>query len=262
MANPGDHKPMGMADTIGGDETGGQAAIIQELRDAVSARDDFLAVAAHELRNPITPIRISVHLLRLAQETGDQARISSLLDRLDHQIERFISRMDVLLDIAQISSNQLRLERSEVDLSETVKRVIEEHQPMLVRAGSELTARIEDSIIGFLDAVAFTQIVENLISNAIKYGQCKPIEVTLTSARDQAELTVCDHGIGIGLEDRERIFQRFERAVQRKSHTGFGLGLWVSRRLTEAMGGSIGVIGQKGAGSLFTVTLPLKGTNR
>jgi signal transduction histidine kinase len=112
-------------------------------------------------------------------------------------------------------------------------------------------------ILGFVDPVAFTQIVENLLSNAVKYGLGHPIEVRLGRLEDNARLVVRDYGSGISPEDQARIFEPFERAVNKTHRPGFGLGLWVTRRLTEAMDGSITVSSGKGAGSVFTVILPL-----
>jgi signal transduction histidine kinase len=120
-----------------------------------------------------------------------------------------------------------------------------------------LTASIPEGISGFVDRMAVSEIVENLLANAIKYGQRKPIELFLTATNDLAQLVVRDYGIGIANEDKERIFNRFERAVDREAHSGFGIGLWLVRNLAESMGGSIAVIGEPGLGSTFTVSLPI-----
>lgn len=237
-------------------------ATIEELRESVRARNDFLAIAAHELRNPITPIKLLVQLLRIANESGDKDRINGLIGRLERQVERFVSRMNVLMDVSQITSGKLRLEAAEVNLSELIGSVIEEQRLLLSHSASALEIHIEEQVMGNLDSTAVTQIVDNLLSNAIKYGQGKPIEVSLTKQWDHAELSVSDHGIGIAPADRERIFERFERAVDPGAKAGFGIGLWVTRLLAEAMGGSIRVVGQKGAGSCFTVTLPLGERNQ
>jgi len=129
---------------------------------------------------------------------------------------------------------------------------------LVSRSGSELTMNIQNDVMVFLDPMAVSGIVENLLSNAIKYGQGKPIEIVLTATAENAQITVRDHGIGIDEKDKARIFERFERAVGRQVQSGFGVGLWLSRSYVELMGGAITVFGEPGAGSLFTVSLPIK----
>lgn len=246
--------------SVGKDQTGADSRdqLIADLRDAVRARDDFLAVAAHELRNPLTPILLCVELLRGAEQSGDKVKTSSELDRLERLIKHFIARTTMLLEVAQISANKFHLDPSELNLSDLVRGVVNDYMPLILRSGSALTTNIQNEIIARLDQLAVSEIVENLLSNAIKYGEHKPIELTLTTANDLAQIAVRDNGIGIDGRDKDRIFEQFERVVGREGRSGFGIGLWLTRKLAESMGGSITVIGTPGAGSLFTVTLPIK----
>jgi two-component system, OmpR family, sensor kinase len=232
--------------------------LIAELRDAVRARDDFLAIAAHELRNPLTPILLCVQLIRGAEQSGDSVKARAELDRLDRLLKHFVARTTALLEVAQISSNKLHLKPSRLDLSELTKRILNDYAPLILRSGSELTANIQNGIIAHLDELAISEIMENLLSNAIKYGEHKPIELTLTATDDSAQIVVRDNGIGIDGKDQDRIFERFERVVRREGHSGFGIGLWLTRNLAESMGGSITAIGKPGTGSVFTVKLPIK----
>jgi two-component system, OmpR family, sensor kinase len=245
--------------SVHNDQTGADSRdqLIAELRDAVRARDDFLAVAAHELRNPLTPILLSVQLIRGAEQSAGNVRASAELDRLERLIKHFVARATMLLEVAQISSNKFHLEPAELNLSELIKGIVNDYMPLILRSGSELTTNIQNEIIARLDQLAVSEIVENLLSNAIKYGEHKPVELTLTAANDLAQITVQDNGIGIDGKDKERIFEQFERVVRREGRSGFGIGLWLTRNLAESMGGTITVIGEPGAGSLFTVTLPI-----
>jgi two-component system OmpR family sensor kinase len=158
-------------------------AIIEELREGVRARDDFLAIAAHELRNPLAPIKLLVHLLRQANDSGDNDRTKMLLGRLERQVERFISRMNVLLDVSQITSGKLRLVPAEMNLSELIGGVIEEQRPLLSQSGSDLAIDIEERVIGNLDSTAVTQIVDNLLSNAISTGKANVSNCPLRNSR-------------------------------------------------------------------------------
>ncbi len=242
------------------DQTGADSRdqLIAELREAVRARDDFLAVVAHELRNPLTPILLCVQLIRVAEQSGDGVRASSELDRLERLIKHFSARTTTLLEVAQFSSNKFHLKPSELNLSELIKGIVSDYMPMIHRSGSELTTSIQNGVIVHLDELAISEIVENLLSNATKYGEHKPIGLSLIAAGDLAQIIVHDHGIGIDDKHKERIFERFEQVVESQGRAGFGIGLWLTRKLAESMGGSITVIGEPGAGSLFTVTLPTK----
>ncbi|HJU11136.1 MAG TPA: HAMP domain-containing sensor histidine kinase [Candidatus Binataceae bacterium] len=221
-----------------------------ELRQALQARDDFLAVAVHELRNPITPIQLCVEMIRMALQSGDYTKVDRQAERLERLLNQFLKRTSVLLDVTRLTSGNVHLQLVEFDLSQLVRNVIDELSPMLVRSGSELRSAIQDDITCFLDPMSVTQILENLLSNAIKYGEGKPIEVMLSAGEGYVEIAVRDHGVGITEAAKARIFEPFERAVTGTTQSGFGIGLWVSRMLTESLGGSISVAGNTGAGSL------------
>jgi signal transduction histidine kinase len=179
------------------------------------------------------------------------------LDRLERQIKHFVTRTNTLLEVAHITSGKFHLDPSKVNLSRLIAEIVNDYMPLAVRIGSELSVDIQNNVTGWLDRAAVSGIVENLLSNAIKYGQGKPIEITLTATAEMAQIAVRDNGIGIDEKDRARIFERFERAVGRQVQSGFGIGLWLSRSFVELMGGSITVFGEPGAGSIFTVSLPL-----
>lgn len=240
-------------------ETSEQPAdrLIEELREAIRVRDDFLAIATHELRNPLTPILLGLQLIRAAEKSGDSAKLMHGIDRLERQIKHFVARTNTLLEVAQITAGKFHLDPSNLNLSELIADVVNDYMPLAVRSGSELTLSVQNDVIVVLDRTAVSGIVENLLSNAIKYGQGKPIEITLTATAEMAEIAVRDHGIGIDEKDKARIFERFERAVGRHVQSGFGIGLWLTRSFVELMGGSITVFGEPGAGSIFTVSLPL-----
>ena len=232
--------------------------LIEELREAISARDDFLAVATHELRNPLTPILLSLQLIRTSEESRDHTKVMHELDRLERQIKHFIARTTILLEVAQIASGKFHLDPSKLNLSELIAEVVNDYMPLAVRSGSALSVSLQNGVIVVLDRTAVSGIVENLLSNAIKYGQGKPIEIILTATVEMVRISVRDNGIGIDEKDKARIFERFERVVGRQVQSGFGIGLWLSRSYAELMGGSITVFGEPGAGSLFTVSLPIK----
>jgi two-component system, OmpR family, sensor kinase len=234
--------------------------LIAELTQAVRARDEFIAIAAHELRNPMTPILGYVeHILAVSRrsEVDDPQTIVVALERLADLIVEYIKRATTLLDVSRIAAEKLRLELSMVDLSATIRQAVKRHQPAAERSGCRLASSIENDVFGLLDQLAIEQIADNLLSNAVKYGAGEPIAISLVRHAREARLTVRDYGIGISEADQARIFDAFERAVTRREHGGFGIGLWVVRRLVDAMQGKIQVTTRPAPGSTFTVTLPL-----
>jgi signal transduction histidine kinase len=231
---------------------------IEDLHEALRARDDFLAIAAHELRNPLTPIMLSLQLIRTAADAEDPAALRREIDRLERLLEHFALRAGTLLDIARLNAADFKIERAHCDVSEVVKCVVRDYAPVVELRRYEIITKIQEKVVAEVDANATSEIVENLLSNAIKYGQGKPIEVGVIGESDQVRISVRDQGIGIAPEDRAVIFERFERLVGKNYRTGFGVGLWVARKFAEAMGGAIKLESRPGEGSTFTLVLQRK----
>jgi two-component system OmpR family sensor kinase len=239
------------------------ARVVAELTQAVHARDAFIAIAAHELRNPMTPILGYVeHILSVGRRRESECpeAIIVALERLAGLIGEYIKRATTLLDISRITAGKLRAELSVVDLSGMMRQAVHRHRAGAERSGCRLEPSIEGEVSGLLDEMAIEQIADNLLSNAVKYGAGEPIGVSLVRNGTAARLTVQDHGIGISEEDQARIFGAFERAVTRREQGGFGMGLWVVRQLVNAMHGEVHVTSRPAEGSTFTVTLPLSPT--
>jgi signal transduction histidine kinase len=237
------------------------ARLYQKAQQAIQLRDDFLSVASHELKTPLTPLRLQLHLLQKKVEASPAGvpaeTVVTTIDRMMRQVSRLARLVDELLDVSRIVAGRLELHPEEVELTVMVKELATQLEPERERTGSTLTIRAEGPIIGFWDRGRFEQLLTNLISNALKYGAGKPIEVNARVMDGWVTLTVRDHGIGIAPEDQARIFERFERAVSVRKYGGLGLGLWIVRRIVDAFGGRISVDSEVNAGSCFTVQLPL-----
>ena len=248
------------------------ARLVAELTQAVHARDAFKAIAAHKLRNPMTPILEYVqdmpilgyvqHILSVGRrpESGYPEGIIVALERLAGLMAEHAKRTTMLLDISRITAGKLRAELSVVDLSGMIRQAVDRNRAGAERSGCRLEASIEGDVFGLFDELAVEQIADNLSSNTVKYGPGEPIEVSLVRHGTAARLTVRDHGIGISEEDQARIFDAFERAVTRREQGGFGTGLWVVRQLVDAMHSEVHVTSRPAEGSTFTVTLPLSST--
>jgi signal transduction histidine kinase/putative methionine-R-sulfoxide reductase with GAF domain len=220
---------------------------------AVAVRDDFLSVAGHELKTPLTALLLQAQALgRGAVEPELIARV----DKLVRHIGRLGKLVDELLDVSRITSGRLRLELEDVDLTALVVENVGRLSDEASRAGSAVQLAIDGELRGRWDRTRIDQVVSNLLSNAIKYGQGKPIDVAASRAHDRAIVVVRDHGIGIAAEDQARIFGRFERAVSSRHFGGLGLGLWIVRQIVEAHGGTIAVESAPGEGAQFRVELP------
>lgn len=238
--------------------TGGPySRLIEELEASIRARDDFLAIAAHELRNPMHALALQASsALRAAQRSGN-ADLEARLERLVLTVNRYVQRANVMLDISRINAGRLELSDAQVDLALIVREVVAtfEAEAEHHRVTLDLTLPEHARMTG--DPIALEQITTNLVSNAIRYGAGRPVHIELAMLDGGiAELVVRDHGVGISDEDRSRIFGQFERAVDGQARAGFGIGLWLVRMLVEAHRGTILVDSVKGEGSTFTVRLP------
>ncbi|WP_375769898.1 GAF domain-containing protein [Archangium gephyra] len=236
------------------------ARLYREARDAIRLREEFLSIASHELRTPITAIQLHVQeLLRtLARNPEGIApeRLRRGLEVADRQVKRQLHLVNDLLDVTRMGAGRLVLRPEPVDLAALVHEVAERFEQELARTGSRLTLEAPGPVSGHWDRLRLEQVVTNLVSNAVKYGQGKPIGITVEAAEGRARLAVSDAGLGIAPEHLERVFGRFERAVSERHYGGFGLGLWISRQIIETMGGHISVSSQLGVGSTFRVELP------
>jgi signal transduction histidine kinase len=234
------------------------ARLLREARRATEVREEFLAVAGHELRTPLTSLRLQLETLVRGIHKGDpQARLAPRGDKVLRHLERFGGLIDDLLDISKITAGRLTIARTRFRLAQAVADVLARTADELARAGCQVGARLDPAVIGEWDRNRVEQIATNLLSNAMKYGRGKPIEVTVDGAGDDARLVVRDQGIGIAPEDQARVFHRFERAVTSQHFGGLGLGLWIVHELVEAHGGTIRVESAPGAGARFEVLLPL-----
>jgi len=240
-------------------------ARITELEQMLQARDEFLSIAAHELRNPMHSLLLQVSA---AVQLARQQSVSPLvrrLERVQHIVDRYVKRASLLLDVGRMNATRMPPQVESVDFAEIVRDVVESYAPEAAFNRSTLSVNIPHSLPGRWDRLALEQIVSNLISNAIKFGAGAPIEVTLTTQPDagvqqdtRVRFAVHDRGIGIADVDQERIFGRFERLSAHPGHpAGAGVGLWLVRGLVESHGGSISVDSAPAKGATFAVILPL-----
>ncbi|MCY1032960.1 ATP-binding protein [Corallococcus sp. BB11-1] len=239
------------------------ARLYREAREAVRLRDEFLSIASHELKTPLTPLNLKLQSLRREMDRTpgpvSRALVESYLEVGTRQLKKLAELVNDLLDVSRIASGRMSLNSARVDLAELVRDVVASYEGPAARAGSVLRVEGVDAVTeGWWDRPRLEQVVVNLVDNAIKYGQGRPIDIRLETRDGHAVLTVRDQGIGIAAESLPRLFGRFERAVSERHYGGLGLGLYITRTLVEAMGGTVRVESQLGQGAVFTVDLPLR----
>jgi PAS domain S-box-containing protein len=239
------------------------ARLYRQAHDAVLLRDEFLGIASHELKTPLTPLRLKLQSLQRqvsdSMLNGTALPADRLFDSLDvalRQVRKLTDLVDNLLDVSRISAGRLRLELEEVDLSSVAAELLSRFAPSAEKLGCALELHAPEPVFGRWDRLRVEQVVTNLLTNALKYGAGRPVVVHVEEDGERARLTVKDHGIGIAEEDLGRIFERFERAVSDRHYGGLGLGLYITRQIVEAFGGTVRVSSRSGEGSTFTLELP------
>ena len=236
------------------------AALYERARRAVEIRDEFMTVASHELRTPLTALQLQIQgLNELARKKGEEWGDDRLLKRLErsvHSLDRLGQLVEGLLDVSRVSTGRLKLNLEPLDLSALAGDTIERFQPEATRAQCTLTLKSAGRALGAWDRSRIEQVFMNLLSNAIKYGAGQPIDVEVFESGERCVVKVVDHGMGVPQADLERIFGRFERAVSSLNYGGLGLGLFITRRIVEAHGGTVSAQPTPAAGATFVVTLP------
>jgi PAS domain S-box-containing protein len=229
---------------------------------AIRLRDEFLSIASHELRTPITPLKLQLQTIKsLASKKMFESYPVEKLDQMfsiaDRQMERFQKLIEELLDVSRISAGRLKLEKQEVDMAEIVREIVGQFADEIKNAQCHIEVETVPAM-GNWDKLRIEQVLINLLANAMKYGAKNPIKVSVETEGKVARLKVEDHGPGIPKDDQTRIFNRFERAASTRYFPGLGLGLYITKQIVEAHGGTIEVKSQPGQGTTFTVELPLK----
>ncbi|WP_438037255.1 AAA family ATPase [Sorangium sp. So ce204] len=238
------------------------ARLYTEAQEAIQRRDEFLVVASHELKTPLTSLQMQAQsferlLRRRSLADVPPERIEAMLQILGRQTSRLGRLVDELLDVTRLRAGRLALARAPVDLAALAGDVVERMRPQLAASRCRTQLDLGAPVVGHWDADRLEQVVVNLLSNAMKYGAGRPIHVDVRRQADRALLVVRDEGIGIAEADQGRIFERFERAVSVRNFGGLGLGLYIARSIVASHGGSIRVQSKPGAGAMFVVALPL-----
>ena len=232
------------------------ARLHETAREAIRARDEFLVLAAHELRTPLTALQLFAYDMQHAASRGAVAE-SARGAALDRQVQRLGSLIDRLCESARLRAEGMTLALDSCDLAAIVRERASAAAERRRRGGSAIVVRADSSAVGRWDRTRMAQVVDELLDNAIKFGEGKPIEVRLETDGKDVTLAVRDHGVGIPADRLASVFAPFERAVPKEHFGGLGLGLHVAKSIVEAHGGSIEASSQPGQGTTMVARFPL-----
>jgi signal transduction histidine kinase len=235
------------------------ARLYDRARRALRSREEFLSIAAHELRGPLSVMSLAVQTLRrrdVPEPTRD--RMLSLVEREGRRLTRFA---EDITDITRIRAGALHFHDAEVDLVQVVREVVIRLDPEIARSGSMVSIEAAQPVVGRWDRLRIDQVVTNLVTNALKFGLGRPIAISATAADGWATLVVSDHGLGVRASQREAIFRPFERAVPVRHYGGLGLGLFIVRTIVTRYGGTVHVEPGDRGGSRFVVRIPQEGAH-
>lgn len=234
-----------------------------ELEHAVRMRDDFMSMVSHELRTPLNTLYLETQLRQLHLSKGNLAnfaadRLPAMIERDQRQIRNMVRLIDDMLDVTRMRRDALSIQTQPVDLAVLARAVVENLRQQAEAAGSVITLEAPAELHGVWDEFRIEQVLTNLLTNALRYGGGKPVEMVVQPVGDMARVSVRDRGIGIAPEDHERIFEQFERTEGSRQHAaGLGLGLYITRKIVDLHAGQIGVESTPGQGATFVVDLPL-----
>jgi signal transduction histidine kinase len=229
-----------------------------EAEAAVRLRDEFLAIAAHELKTPVTALLASADLMLRRLDTSapvDEVRLKTSLTRIIRQAEKLTSLVHQLLDISQIEAGRLVIVRRPTNVTQLVHDVA-----AAIQTGTTihtLKVNAPQSVVATIDAVRIEQVLTNLLDNSVRYSPDGGlIEITILSMEEAVDISVRDYGLGVQKEHREYIFDRFYQADPQSYRGGFGLGLYISRQIVDLHNGELRASFPQDGGTSFTIHLP------
>jgi signal transduction histidine kinase len=238
----------------------GAMAAASALREADRRKDEFLAMLAHELRNPLGPIRNALHILRAAG--NDRATAAQVTDIMERQVQQMVRLVDDLMDVSRISKGKMHLQKERVELAAVVRSAVESSGPLVEAAGHRLAVTLPEEPVWLEgDQLRLAQVFSNLLNNAARYTKHSGrIELTARREDPVVAVTVKDNGIGIPLAMLPHVFELFTQVnrAEEKARGGLGIGLSLVRQLVEMHGGSVQAHSEgPDQGSEFTVRLPV-----
>ena len=231
-----------------------------DLQRAVSMRDDFMSMIAHELRNPLNSVYMQTQLRRgilAGPKAPDPAAMLKMVERDERQIRSMVRLLDDMLDVSRARTGRLAMLPAAFDLATSTREVVDAIQEQASHAGVSITLAAPEGVPVVGDEFRIEQVITNLLTNALRYGRGKPVAVVVGAREHEAFVSVRDQGMGVAPADQERIFEQFERVEGSSQVPGLGLGLYIARQIAQAHQGRLEVRSTLGEGAEFILSLPL-----
>ncbi len=228
-----------------------------ELTNSLRAKDEFLSLASHELRTPLTAVKLQLEFLQKQISTNKEKMTEESINMPLQRITNLSDLIEELLDVSTIRLDRLTIDRTEFNISNVIKSVLENFKPQFEKAQCTVQINIEENIIGVWDQKRIEQIITHLLSNAIKHASKSKVSFTVKRLRDKVNISIEDNGPGIPKEVQTRMFDRFERASSHMHVSGLGLGLYITKKLVEAHQGNLFLVSNETEGTKIIIDLPL-----
>jgi PAS domain S-box-containing protein len=234
----------------------------ETLREALFYRDEFLSIASHELKTPLTSLKLQCQIFkRVVKRDGEEGyskeRVDRLVEQSDQHVNRLVRLVDDMLDISRIRTGKLSFTFEKAEICQLVDSVIERMKPQFDSSysGRPVIFRCDRGELK-VDRMRIEQVICNLLNNALKYGRGLPIEVKIERCEDVFRISIKDNGIGILPKNHGKIFSRFQRAIPASEVSGLGLGLYIAQQIVDGHNGRIHLVSDLDQGSTFIVELP------
>lgn len=241
--------------------------LASNLQLAIQSRDDFLSIASHELKTPLTSLKLQLQMTKRridptmnfsSKETFNADKLLNFFNTSDRQINRLTELIDDLLDVSKIRAGKIEYRYEKVNVLSLVNEVVERFADQLENARCQIELKISPEIVAIWDRIRMEQVLTNLLSNAVKYAPEKPIHISVIQINNRISLIVKDHGPGISNCQKQKIFERFERATSSRNISGLGLGLFIVSEIVKSHDGNVRVESEEGHGASFIVDIPVK----
>ncbi|AZZ37929.1 hypothetical protein CIK05_14335 [Bdellovibrio sp. qaytius] len=235
--------------------------LFEASQEALRIRNEFISIASHELKTPLTSIKLQTQMTQMSVDRNDPLayspeRMKKFVSQVDRQANRLNTLIEDMLDVSRISLGKLALEKEPTSMNSLIQDSLEALADHIKQSGNEIILKLDTDVVAHVDRFRMEQVIINLLTNATKYGEGKPVTINLTKHGSEVSISVRDQGMGIAKEHQERIFARFERAVTAKNISGLGLGLYISQQIVQAHRGNIIVQSAPNEGACFIVNLP------
>ncbi len=238
--------------------------LFKDAKESIRSRDEFISMASHELKTPVAALKLQIGLVEHLIERDyppdtNRTRIEELLQDSERELDKLTRLVDQLFDVSGLIAGKFPLDLERIDLGQLVFSVVRRYYSEREAGGSQIRVHYPAPIYGTWDRIRLEQVLSNILSNAVRYGQGKPIDITLSrEENDLVRISIRDQGIGIPPDYQRRIFERFSRAVSGHHSRGLGLGLFIAYQIVRSHGGKMLLWSEVGKGSEFVIELPLR----